>query len=147
MPHTCPGSGSGGAAAATLRVRFWRAGGPALVQLMRLTMFLVVDFAAGMSAVVAHHSTGIGDSAEICTDCREMCGCDLARLAYRGRPTQQLRQPGEVHRHPPRLVARQPIWSPSGATQRHLRNGGISGSARVALETMTTGTPFLQSPR
>ena len=30
----------------------------------------------------------------------------------------------EVHRHPPRLVARQPIWSPSGATQRYVRNRG-----------------------
>jgi hypothetical protein len=36
----------------------------ALVQLMRHTLFLVVDSAAGMSAVVAHHSSGIGDSAE-----------------------------------------------------------------------------------
>ena len=26
--------------------------------------------------------------------------------------TQQLRQFGEVPRHPPRLVSRQPIWSP-----------------------------------
>ena len=33
-----------------------------------------------------------------------------------------LRQLGEVHRHPPRLVVRQPIWSPSGATQRYVRN-------------------------
>ena len=48
----------------------------------------------------------------------------LSRLAYRGRSTQQLRQPGEVHRHPPRLVARQPISSPSGATQRYVRNRG-----------------------
>ena len=37
---------------------------------------------------------------------------------YRRRPTQQLRQLGEVHRQPPRLVARQPIWSAIGATQR-----------------------------
>jgi hypothetical protein len=34
-----------------------------VVQLMRLTLFLVVDSAAGMSAVVAHHFSGIGDSA------------------------------------------------------------------------------------
>ena len=36
----------------------------------------------------------------------------------------------------------QPICSPSDATQRYVRNRGRSGSARVALETMTTGTPF-----
>ena len=42
----------------------------------------------------------------------------------------------KVHRHPPRLVARQPIWSPIGATQRYVRNRGRSGSARLALETM-----------
>jgi glutathione S-transferase len=47
---------------------------------------------------------------------------------------QQLRQLGEVHRHAPRLVARQPIWSPNGATRRFVRNRGRSGSARVALE-------------
>jgi hypothetical protein len=34
--------------------------------------------------------------------------------------TQQLRQLGEVHRHPPRLVARQPIWSPSEPVGRTL---------------------------
>jgi hypothetical protein len=49
--------------------------------------------------------------------------------------TQQLRQLGEVHHHAPRLVARQPIWSPSGATHQYVRNRGISGSARLALET------------
>ena len=38
--------------------------------------------------------------------------------------TQHLRQLGEVHRHPPRLVTRQPIWPPSGATQRYVRNRG-----------------------
>jgi hypothetical protein len=48
---------------------------------------------------------------------------------------QQLRQLGKVDRHAPRLVARQPIWSPSGATQRYVRNRGRSGSARLALET------------
>jgi hypothetical protein len=66
----------------------------------------------------------------------------LSRPAYRRRPTQQLRQLGEVRRHAPRLIARQPIWSPSGATQRYVWNRGTSGSARLALETMTTGTPF-----
>ena len=63
-----------------------------------------------------------------------MCGCDLSRLANRRRPTQQLRQLGEVHRHPPHLVARQPIWSPSDATQQYVRNRGRSG-ARLAPET------------
>src|SRR5580704_19412920 len=33
-----------------------------------------------------------------------------ARFAYRRRPTQQL---GESQRQPPRIVARQPIWSPT----------------------------------
>jgi hypothetical protein len=33
---------------------------------------------------------------------------------------QQLRQLGEVHRQPPRLVARQPIWSPSEPVGRTL---------------------------
>ena len=47
------------------------------------------------------------------------------------------------HRHPPRLVARQPIWSPSGATQRYVRNWSRGGSARLALETtlMTPNRP------
>ena len=42
-----------------------------------------------------------------------------------------------------RLVARQPIWSPSGATQRYVRNRGRGGSARLALETtlMTPNRP------
>jgi hypothetical protein len=62
-----------------------------------------------------------------CADCRE-CAATLSRLAYRRRPTQQLRQLGEVHRQPPRLVARQPIWSPSDATQRYVRNWARSGS-------------------
>jgi hypothetical protein len=44
---------------------------------MRLTLFLVVDFAAGMSAVVAHHSTGIGDSAEFA---RTVVKCAAATL-------------------------------------------------------------------
>ena len=58
-----------------------------------------------------------------------------SRLAYPRRPPQQLRQLGEVRRQPPRLVVRQPIWSPSDATQRYVRNRGRSGSARLALET------------
>ena len=36
----------------------------ALVQLMRLTLFLVVDSALGMSTVVAHHSSRIGGEVE-----------------------------------------------------------------------------------
>jgi hypothetical protein len=59
-----------------------------------------------------------------CADCRESAAATLSRLAYRWRPTQQPQQLGEVHRHLPRLVARQPIWSPSGATQRYVRNRG-----------------------
>jgi hypothetical protein len=39
------------------------------------------------------------------------------------------------HRHPPRLVVHQPIWSPSGATRRYVRNRARSGSARVTHET------------
>ena len=39
-------------------------------------------------------------------------------------PAERLLQLGEVRRHPPRLVARQPISSPSGATQRYVRNRG-----------------------
>jgi hypothetical protein len=43
----------------------------------------------------------------------------------------------------PRLVVRQPIWSPNGATQQYVRNRGRSGSARPALETtlMTLNRP------
>jgi hypothetical protein len=48
--------------------------------------------------------------------------------------TQQRRQLGEVHRHAPRLVARQSIWSPSDGTQQYVGNRGRSGSARLALE-------------
>jgi hypothetical protein len=48
--------------------------------------------------------------------------------------TQQLRQLGGVRRHAPRLVARQPIWSPSRATYQYVRNRGRSGSARLAFE-------------
>ena len=95
----------------------------ALVQLMRLTLFLVVDSAAGMGAVVAHFwNWGLSGH---CADRRESAAATLSR----GRPTQQLRQLGEVHPHAPRLVARQPIWSPSGATQRYVRNRG-EGEAR-----------------
>ena len=62
----------------------------------------------------------------------------LSRLAYR-RPTQQLWQLGEVHRNAPRLVARQPNWSLSGATQRYVRNRGRSGSdAIMDQEAITT---------
>jgi hypothetical protein len=64
-----------------------------------------------------------------------------ARLAYRRRPTQQLRQRGEVHRHGPRLVARQPIWSPSAVRRSDMSGSGRSGSARLALET-TLMNPF-----
>ena len=67
----------------------------------------------------------------------------LSRLAYRWRLTRQPQQVGKVHRQPPRLIARQPIWSPSGATQRYVRNRGRSGSARLALET--TFTPLRTS--
>ena len=69
----------------------------------------------------------------------------VARTVYRLSflSPHQLRQLGEVRRQPPRLVARQPIWSPSGATQRYVRNRGRSGSARLALETtlMTRSRP------
>jgi hypothetical protein len=41
----------------------------------------------------------------------------------------------------PRLVARQPIWSPNGATQQYVRNRGRSGSARPALETTLMTRP------
>jgi hypothetical protein len=43
--------------------------------------------------------------------------------------TQQLQQLGEVRRHPPRLIARQPIWSPSGATHGGSRPGSKSHEA------------------
>src|ERR1700722_17592123 len=43
----------------------------------------------------------------------------LATFKTQHEAIEQLRQLGEVHRHAPRLVARQPIWSPSGATQRY----------------------------
>jgi hypothetical protein len=59
---------------------------------------------------------------------------------------RQLRQLGEVHRHPPRLVTRQPIWSPSDATQQYVRIRGRSGSARLALET-TLMTHFRHAAR
>ena len=64
-----------------------------------------------------------------------------APLAYRRRPPQQLRQLGEVHRQPPRLAG-QPIWSPSGATQRYVRNRE-KWNVRPALETalMTPNRP------
>jgi hypothetical protein len=48
--------------------------------------------------------------------------------AYRWRPTQQPQQLGEVHRHLPRVVARQPIWSPS---VRRSDMSGIGGEAEV----------------
>jgi hypothetical protein len=50
----------------------------------------------------------------------------VARTVYRlsSLSPQQLRQLGEVHRHASRLVARQPIWSPSDATQQYVRNRG-----------------------
>jgi hypothetical protein len=48
--------------------------------------------------------------------------------------TQQLRQLGEVHRQPPRLVARQPIWSPSDATQRYVRNRGEAEARGLRLK-------------
>jgi hypothetical protein len=49
-------------------------------------------------------------------------------------PPQQLRQLGEVRRHAPRLVARQPIWSPSDATQRYVRNRGEAELRGVRLK-------------
>jgi hypothetical protein len=45
-----------------------------------------------------------------------------------GRPTQQLRQLGEVHRYPPRLVARQPIGR---RAVRRSNMSGIGGEAEV----------------
>jgi hypothetical protein len=57
-----------------------------------------------------------------------------ARLAHRRRLAQQLRQLGEVHRHAPRLVARQPIWSPSDATQRYVR-GIVIGAEHHSVRT------------
>ena len=68
---------------------------------------------------------------------------DLVTPRSSAATAQQLRQLGEVRRQPPRLVARQPIWSPSDATQRYVRNRGRSGSARLALETtlMTRSRP------
>ena len=60
----------------------------------------------------------------------------LSRPAYRRRPTQQLRQLGEVHRQPPRLVARQPIWSPSDA---------ILGT--VCQTKRSNASPFSQTER
>ena len=50
----------------------------------------------------------------------------------------QLRQLGEVGRQ--RRACGSTDWSPSGATQRYVRNRGRSGSAGVALE-MTLMTP------
>jgi hypothetical protein len=76
-------------------------------------------------------------------------GCNLVtpRLSAAARAT--IRQLDEVHRYAPRLVARQPIWSPSDATQQYVRNRGRSGSARLALETtlMTPCAAGCQAPR
>jgi hypothetical protein len=55
-----------------------------------------------------------------------------ARVAYRRRPA--LRHLGEVHRHAPRLVVRQPICSPSGATQRYVRNRGEAEARGLRLK-------------
>jgi hypothetical protein len=81
---------------------------------------------------------------------REMCGCNLVTprgfltrvpkgRPYQGRPAQSGRQ----YRHPPCRGPRQPIWSPSDATQQYVRNWGRSGRARLALETtlMTPNRP------
>jgi hypothetical protein len=57
--------------------------------------------------------------------------CFLLLIGERG--LVRLQHP-RWHRHRPRLVARQPIWSPSGAMQRYVRNQGRSGSARPAPE-------------
>jgi transposase len=51
-----------------------------------------------------------------------------SRLAHRRRLAQQLRQLGEVRRHPPRLVVRQPIRSPSGVRGDM---SGIQGEAEA----------------
>ena len=72
-----------------------------------------------------------------------MCGCN--HLTPRSSAATSAAAPalGEVHRQPPRLLARQPIWSPSDATQQYVRNRRRSGSARLALETtlMTPNRP------
>ena len=139
MAHHLPPAAAD-APAVTLRAKFWRVGVPgALAQLMRLILF-------SSRRLCCRHECGGGPSIFRnwgVSGCRESAAATVSRLAYRRRPTQQLRQLGEVHRHPPRLVARQPIWSPSDATQQYVRNRGRSGSARPALETtlMTPNRP------
>jgi len=39
-------------------------------------------------------------------------GCTSSRIAYRRRPVQQLRQLGEVRRHPPRIVPGEQLGGP-----------------------------------
>ena len=56
-----------------------------------------VGFATHWKAPPCH---GAGAKQTFCADCVVKCAAaTLSRLAYRRRPTQQLRQLGEVHRH------------------------------------------------
>jgi hypothetical protein len=109
-----------------------RPGAP--VQLMRLTLFLVVDSAAGMSAVLAHHSFPELGAKRNSRGLSCICGCDPVTPRYRRRSTQQPGSLAKVRRQPPRLIAHQPIWSLSGDTAI-CRNWARGGSARLALET------------
>ena len=83
------------------------------------------------ACALSHHQSGA-------RTLRAPVAATLSRLAYRRRPSQQLRQLGEVHHHLPRLVVRQPIGRRSDATQQYVRNRGISGSAR-AVDVVANG--------
>jgi hypothetical protein len=72
-------------------------------------------------------------------------GCDLVTPRLSAATVAALRQLGEVHRHLPRLVARQPIWSPSGATQRYVRIGREAEARGLRLNDVDDPKPT--SPR
>jgi len=54
----------------------------------------------------------IGGKADIARTVVKRGGCTSSRIAYRRRPVQQLRQLGEVRRHPPRIVPGEQLGGP-----------------------------------
>ena len=73
-----------------------------------------------------------------------MCDCNLTSRLIGGGPCNN---PAAWRSPPPSAaLSRQPIWSPSGATQRYVRNRGIAEVRGSGLKLMTPERPldFLQ---